>query len=101
MSIAKNPPQVNGVSVTGRDGPVLCKALAYAITSIERLPSVWQERSDKEDMRTLLAWLVSEPAQADFFLISARSHLDRRGIAIEDGQIILAPRATAEVIPIT
>lgn len=34
---------------------VMAKALAYAIRVIENLPVRWQEQSDKEDMKKLLA----------------------------------------------
>jgi hypothetical protein len=66
--------------VTGRDGMILCKALAYAITAIEHLPDRWQEWSDKEDMRMLLHAMTQ---QADYYFVGARSHLERRGCQVD------------------
>jgi hypothetical protein len=37
-------------SITGRDGYIVAKALAYAIEIIESLPEERQEASDREDM---------------------------------------------------
>ena len=42
---------------------LLCKALAYAIITIERLPEHRQAFSDKEAMRDLLTDLYPEDAQ--------------------------------------
>ena len=41
-------------ALTGRDGYIIAKALAYAIAVIDRLPPELQERSDQDDMRQLL-----------------------------------------------
>jgi hypothetical protein len=41
-------------NITGRDGYIMLKALAYAIETIDRLPEPWQEASDCEDMNRLL-----------------------------------------------
>jgi hypothetical protein len=41
--------------VTGRDGYIVAKALAYAIEAIEALPKGWQEWSDCRDMQAILA----------------------------------------------
>jgi hypothetical protein len=43
-----------GKDITGRDHYIVCKALAYAIEAIDRLPSEWQEGSDRDDMLQLL-----------------------------------------------
>lgn len=82
-------------SVTGRDGYIIRKALAYAIETIERLPERWQEWSDKEDMKTLLAALTE---QGDFYRTGALAHIERRGIAVEEGRAVLAPRDPATVV---
>ena len=41
-------------ALTGRDGYIIAKALAYAIAVIDRLPPELQERSVQDDMRQLL-----------------------------------------------
>jgi len=46
------PPQPEGV--TGRDGYIVAKALAYAIATIDALPFRWREGSDADDRRRLL-----------------------------------------------
>jgi hypothetical protein len=74
---------------TGRDGLIICKALAYAIAAIEALPEEWQEWSDKEDVVNLLRFYTDN---ADYFMTGARSHLERRGIAVEDGEMVLGPK---------
>jgi len=61
-------------SVTGRDGYILCKALAYAINVIERLPETRQEWSDCQDMKLILATL--NPTLAKIGTRSAQEHLD-------------------------
>jgi hypothetical protein len=77
--------QVKGV--TGRDGYILCKALAYGIETIERLPECWQESGDKEDMVALLQEMTADDRLCRTL---ARSHIERRGVKIVDGQIQLA-----------
>lgn len=52
---------------------VIAKALAYAILTIEKLPPRWQEYSDKEDMKMILAEMsVFGPMAMD----SAKHHLE-------------------------
>lgn len=41
-------------TTTGRDTFIVCKALAYAILTIQSLPKEWQELSDCQDMKLLL-----------------------------------------------
>jgi hypothetical protein len=41
-------------NITGRDGYIIGKALAYAVATISNLPSAFQESSDRDDMLTLL-----------------------------------------------
>ncbi len=85
-----------GTEITGRDGYIFCTALAYAIIAIERLPERWQERSDKEDMKKLLEAATSTP---DYYLLQARSHLEQRGLTIdEDGELGLADPGSGVVI---
>jgi hypothetical protein len=52
-------------SVTGRDGLIVAKALAYAIAFIDSLPEEKQERSDRADMVALLHAAVSDPVQRE------------------------------------
>lgn len=59
--------------VTGRDGYIMRKALAYAITAIDALPQEWQEESDRKDMADLLN-AYTEGASLYFFN-EARVHL--------------------------
>ena len=61
--------------VTGRDGYIIRKALAYAIETIELLPSKWQEWSDKEDMIRLLE-AATPKDRADSYRLGVRRHLE-------------------------
>jgi hypothetical protein len=65
MLLPKTGDDLNGVSVTGRDGYIIFQALAYAVLAIEALPEEWQERSDADDMHRLLRALADDP---DFYL---------------------------------
>jgi hypothetical protein len=82
--------------VTGRDHFIMCKALAYAIVAIGRLPKEWQEQSDREDMLALLRAMARQP---DYFLTCAQSNLERRDLVVKDGQFVLAGR-DGDVVPI-
>jgi hypothetical protein len=42
------------VNITGRDGYIIQKALAYAVAVIPWLPQEYQESSDRDDMLDLL-----------------------------------------------
>ena len=64
--------------ITGRDGYIVCKALAYAILAIERLPREWREESDKEDMKQLLEAYAGK--QAWFYLKDVRNNLECRSM---------------------
>ena len=72
-------------SVTGRDGYLVHKSLAYAIEAIERLPEERQEVSDQADMKVLLEHLVRNDLELQIYIDSARRHLDgtiwRAGLA--------------------
>ena len=83
--------------ITGRDKLTIAKALAYAIVSIERLPEEWQATSDLNDMKTLFNTIGPKLAHA--LTISARSHLERRGIDPDSQELKLADR-DSEVVPI-
>jgi hypothetical protein len=63
--------------ITSREHTILCKALAYAIETIEALPPQWQEWSDKEDMIKLLDTIAEHP---EHYRICARGHIERRGV---------------------
>jgi hypothetical protein len=73
-------------SVTGRDRYTMMNALAYAIEAISLLPEQWQERSNQKDMIALLDAMSGE---ADFYRIGARGHLQRRGVTVKNGQLVL------------
>ena len=75
-------------NVTGRDGYIVKKALAYAIETIERLPEQWQEWHDKEDMKKILAASVSSN-MIDYFTTNAREHIQQRGVDVEGGQLVV------------
>lgn len=64
-----------GRNITGRDDFIFVKALAYAIATIERLPSERQEWSDCEDMRDLLEACVPNPAYRAEVMRCARWHM--------------------------
>ncbi len=81
--------------ITGRDHSILCKALAYAIETIEALPEQWQEWSDKENMIGLLQHLTVHP---DHYRVLARSHMKRRGVAEANGRIVLADRPPGNIV---
>jgi hypothetical protein len=61
-------------SVTGRDGYIVAKALAYAIDAIEAQPRRWQEWSDCQDMKAILATIFGSSMCA-MVINSARLHL--------------------------
>ena len=74
-------------NVTGRDNYILMQALGYAIEAIGRLPERWQERSNREDMIKLLAAMSDNP---EFYRLVARAHLQRRGLTMKDGELVIA-----------
>ncbi len=75
------------IDITGRDGFILCKALAYAIITIEKLPVAWREASDREDM---IALLHAHSADPGFWLTTARAHIEQRRVTVENGQLELS-----------
>jgi hypothetical protein len=81
--------------VTGRDNYILMQALGYAIEAIARLPEQWQERSDRKDMIMLLAALSDDP---EYYRLIARAHLERRGLTVKDGQLVLRDRQPGVVV---
>lgn len=74
-TISKSSGSRQGKSITGRDGYIIRKALAYAIESISRFPEQWQERSDQRDMITILYNIADD---ADFYLAEAQRHIEQR-----------------------
>jgi len=62
-------------NITGRDDYIMNKALSYAITTIENLPSVQQEASDCDGMCTLLEARVPDAAARAAVMLSARAHM--------------------------
>jgi hypothetical protein len=83
--------------ITGRDRLITAKALAYAIIAIERLPEEWREASDLNDMKTLLN--TYNPKLVQTLMITARSHLERRGLDRGSSELRLADR-DGDVVPI-
>jgi len=53
-------PRASPDSITGRDGYIVCQALVYAIEVIAALPIEYQEWSNREDMKALLAAYTSK-----------------------------------------
>jgi hypothetical protein len=78
------------MNITGRDGYILAKALAFAIEVIDRLPEKWRPRSDRDDMLRLLE--AMQPKVHDDLRMQARATLQRRGITAKDGKFELADR---------
>jgi hypothetical protein len=74
-------------TVTGRDGYLMRQALAYSIVAIEALPEMWQEWSNKEDMKLLLETLAK--GMTEQFMLNARSHLEQRGLKHVNGRLVL------------
>jgi hypothetical protein len=62
-------------SITGRDGYIVAKALAYAIEVIGSLPERQQEWSDREEMKKIFEAAFSEPLRA-IVADSAHVHLN-------------------------
>lgn len=83
-------------SITGRDGLVVCKALAYAIEAIGHLPKQWQEWSDREDMLKLLD--VISNSDAERFRVGARSHFERRGVQVVADKLEVRDRDPAQIV---
>lgn len=63
------------MNVTGRDGFIMTKALAYAITTIDCLPRDQQEGSDRDDMLDLLCAMVPDETQRRAIMRSAERHV--------------------------
>jgi hypothetical protein len=61
--------------ITGRDGYVIAKALAYAIQAIDDLPGHWQEKGDQADMIRLLEHMIANDDQLAEVQRNARNHL--------------------------
>jgi hypothetical protein len=79
--------------VTGRDAYIVRKALAYAIEAINRLPPEWRQADEQEDMLTLFDAVAKPDEQAELRL-TARAHLERRGmkpVELPDGITGYAP----------
>ncbi len=51
-------------------------------------------------MRKLLEAMTPDQVERDYYVTGARSHIERRGIAIEDGKLIPAPRDPGTVVPL-
>lgn len=52
---------IGGESITGRDDYILLKALAFAIASYNRLPTVERPNSDRDDTLLLLENIMVRP----------------------------------------
>jgi hypothetical protein len=87
------------MNVTGRDGYILAKALAFAIEVIDRLPEEWRPRSDRDDMLRLLEAI--QPKAQDDLRMLARAALQRRSITAKNGKLELADREDdGPIVPI-
>lgn len=66
--------------ITGRDGFIIRKALAYGIVAICQLPKEQQEYSDMQDMRAILNHLcIGLQLGSEFFIDNAMAHLNGDG----------------------
>ena len=79
------------------DQLTFAKALAYAIVAIERLPEKWQAFDDLAEMKALLD--RCDPKLVQVFMISARSHLERRELDSNSEELKLVDR-DADIVPI-
>ncbi len=61
-------------SVTGRDDLNVAKALAYAIAFMDSLPEEKLERSDRDDMVTLIYAAVPDPVERERLTRSVEAH---------------------------
>ena len=61
-------------SVTGRDGYIMAKALAYAIAYIDSLPEEKREASDRNDMVALLNDNVPDPTEREWLARGVEAH---------------------------
>jgi hypothetical protein len=73
--------RARGDSITGRDGYIVAKALAYAIETIAALPEQYQEWGDREDMKAIMAVMFSRDL-GDLATESACRHLFHPGSAL-------------------
>lgn len=78
-------------SVTGRDGYIINKALAYAISTIRALPKEQREESDAEDMLALLEHLVPSVEQRLYIFRGVLDHMDRDRLFMTPRPIPLPP----------
>jgi hypothetical protein len=63
-------------NITGRDGFIIARALAYAIEAIDRLPQERRAMSDRDDMEQILSSMYPHSAAtAKLFRIEARHTL--------------------------
>jgi hypothetical protein len=65
---------VGGKSITGRDGLIVCKALAYTVIT---------GHEDKEDMKQLLERIAKGGLGADYYIDNAMSHV--YGLSFNNG----------------
>ena len=84
-------PRARQNSITGRDGYLVCQALAYAIVAIEQRPDRYQEWSNKEQMKLLLEHYCPAQWPKEDFLANARKHLTGVGHPAGDGKVITFP----------
>jgi len=79
-------------NITGRDGIIISKALAYAIATIQALPPEKQEWSDMHDMIAILnAWHPNEFIREGVLAQTVEIHTGRRPVLIDEK----APNAAA------
>jgi hypothetical protein len=83
-------------NITGRDNWIIAKALAYALEALDRLPDEWRPGSDMLDMEKLLAHHAG--AHAATWRTEARGMLSRRGVTVENGELVV-PSPEGAVVP--
>jgi hypothetical protein len=62
-------------NVTGRDGYIIAKALAYAIEVIDALPKELRSLSDQADMKAILDVMIAQDAELTLIQASAGRHI--------------------------
>ncbi len=65
--------------ITGRDGYIVAKALAYAIEAIDQLPEERREEGDQADMKRLLDQMVSSDRRLAELVRGVRAHMTGEG----------------------
>ncbi len=75
---------MNTPGVTGRDGYIIGKALAYAIATIDGLPEGQQERSDRDDMVAVLLAMYPDQFTLGEYADGVERHTGRRPWLVDE-----------------